>query len=114
MTIRLKCYEGEKKEALAFIKRFWYSHNGYRATEDECKEDLKNWTKEKHQFYFIESDLEKVGFVHLASRGGAIDWLEDLFVLPEHRQKRNSITSYKVSGRKGKGICSVVIHRSCS
>ena len=102
MMIQLKCYEGEKKEAIEFIKGFWYSHNGYRATENECQEDLKNWTKEKHQFYFIETDLKKVGFIHLASRGGAIDWLEDLFVLPKHRQKGIASQAIKLAEEKVK------------
>ena len=30
---------------------------------------------------------EVVGFLHLGSRGGAIDWLEHLYVKPEHRNK---------------------------
>ena len=33
--------------------------------------------------YFIQNDAVNVGFAHLGSRGGKMDWLEDLFILPE-------------------------------
>ena len=35
--------------------------------------------------YKRQDDL--VGFLHLGSRGGACDWLEDVFVKPEHQNQ---------------------------
>ena len=35
----------------------------------------------------ISYNEEYVGFVHLGSRGCEIDWLEDIFVLPEFQGK---------------------------
>ena len=35
--------------------------------------------------YFIRKEENIIGFVHLASRGVRVDWLEDLFILPEYQ-----------------------------
>lgn len=40
-----------------------------------------------HLLYLISYNEEYVGFVHLGSRGCEIDWLEDIFVLPEFQGK---------------------------
>ena len=45
---------------------------------EEAEADLKEWTKEGHQLFFICLDEKAVGLVHLGSRGAATDWLEDL------------------------------------
>jgi len=50
-------------------------------------DDLKAWTAEAHKLYFIEKDSIKAGFVHLGSRGSSLNWLEDLFVLPEYQDQ---------------------------
>ena len=73
--------------ALAMIQGFWLAHNGAVQTEAEARADLAAWTAEGHRFYLIAEDELPVGFVHLGSRGGACDWLEDLFVLPAHQNR---------------------------
>ena len=82
-NISLVLFEGEAGLAVSLIQAFWKVHNGEEITVKGAKEDLQNWTKTGHKFYFIEKDKEKVGFVHIGSRGGEIDWLEDIFVMPE-------------------------------
>lgn len=83
--ITLKLYNGEKEEACALIQGFWKAHNDWFPTEEEALEDLTAWTSEGHRFYFVEHLGEKIGFVHLGSRGAEIDWLEDLFILPAYQ-----------------------------
>ena len=80
--IQLQLYAGQEAEMLPLIRGFWLAHNDYRQSEEEAREDLQNWTADGHALYFIREDEAPIGFVHLGSRGGAVDWLEDLFVLP--------------------------------
>ncbi len=77
--------ESRAGEAVALIQGFWLAHNHCRQSEDEAKADLRAWTGEGHKLYFITVGEAAVGLLHLGSRGGAIDWLEDLFVLPEYQ-----------------------------
>lgn len=79
------CPENDRDAALKLIKGFWLSHNNYEQTDEEAAEDLSVWSGEKHKMYLIANNGKYVGFVHLGSRGNKTDWLEDLFVLPEHR-----------------------------
>ena len=72
-------------EAVQLIQGFWLAHNRYRQTEEEAKADLRAWTGEGHRLYLIQLGKLTVGLLHLGSRGGKIDWLEDLFVLPEYQ-----------------------------
>ncbi len=83
MNIELVLYKKETEEACSLIKGFWKAHNGYEQSPEESFADLKEWTKEGHKFYFIVQEKQFAGFVHLGSRGCQIDWLEDIFVLPE-------------------------------
>lgn len=83
--IKLISYNNENVLLTDLIKRFWMAHNDYMPTEAEAQEDCEVWTGEGHRIYFICKDDEAVGFVHLASRGCEIDWLEDLFILPEYQ-----------------------------
>lgn len=76
-----------EREALALIRGFWLAHNQEQQSEAEAREDLAAWTAEGHRFYFITADETRVGFLHLGSRGGACDWLEDLFVLPTYQNR---------------------------
>lgn len=85
--IVLKEYINEQKELMRLIKVFWLCHNGWNQTDEETLCDLINWTKEGHKIYLIIYNNEKVGFIHLGSRGAGIDWLEDLFVLPEYQNR---------------------------
>lgn len=87
MNISLKLYAGEQPEALSLIRDFWRCHNDWEQTESEALEDLNAWTAPGHQFYFIQYEGERVGFLHLGSRGGKCDWLEDLFVLPRFQRR---------------------------
>lgn len=80
--IRLVKYAGKAETAVPLIQAFWKEHNGYDQTPEEAEKDLAAWTGEGHTLYFIEEDGARVGFLHLGSRGGEMDWLEDLFVLP--------------------------------
>ncbi len=80
--VKLAPYQGEQVQAISLIQAFWKAHNGYDMQPEEAKDDLSVWTSQGHKFYFICRNGEPVGFLHLGSRGGKIDWLEDLFVLP--------------------------------
>lgn len=83
--IELMEYKNEKNILCDLIKRFWIAHNDYTPTDEEAMEDLIFWTGENHKMYFVCKEDKKIGFVHLASRGARIDWLEDLFILPEYQ-----------------------------
>ena len=76
-------YQNQKSEALKLIKGFWLAHNHYRQSDEEAEADLTAWTGEGHRLFLIEQDGQTVGLLHLGSRGAEIDWLEDLFVLPD-------------------------------
>ena len=83
--IELVKYKNEKNELCNLIKKFWIAHNDYTPTDEEALEDLISWTGENHVVYFIRKEENIIGFVHLASRGVRVDWLEDLFILPEYQ-----------------------------
>lgn len=85
--ITLKQYKNEENRILPLIQGFWKAHSHYDQSEAEAREDLCNWTKPGHVMFFIQSDETDVGFAHLRSRGGKIDWLEDLFIVPEQQGK---------------------------
>ncbi len=76
---------GRENEAIRLIQGFWLAHNHYRQTEEEARADLRAWTGEGHKLYFITLGRLTSGLLHLGSRGGEPDWLEDLFVLPEYQ-----------------------------
>lgn len=85
--IQLKLYSDQQKQMITLIKQFWFSHNQYKQSDEEAQEDLNAWTKPNHLLFFIQYQKEYVGFVHLGTRGAAIDWLEDIFVLPAYQKK---------------------------
>ena len=115
MNISLELYNDTQQSiACELIKKFWLAHNNFEQSDEDSLQDLKNWTAEGHRFYFIIADdlasntlspdisteasgnsttqnktssSQIVGFVHLGNRGAEIDWLEDLFVLPELQSK---------------------------
>lgn len=87
VNVTLNLYNGEIDIAISLIKSFWKEHNNYESSTEDAKEDLLDWTKEGHKFYFIKLDNEYVGFVHLGNRGGEIDWLEDIYVMARHQNK---------------------------
>jgi len=69
---------------LADIAAFWTTHC-LTVTPDQAAEDLKAWTGKQHELFVILSDGAPAGFLHMGSRGGACDWLEDVFVREELR-----------------------------
>lgn len=85
--IILEEYCGEAEQMKALIKGFWLCHSGESQTDQEAEQDLSAWTAQGHRLYFILSEEEAVGFVHLGSRGESIDWLEDIFVKPEFQNR---------------------------
>ena len=85
--IELVKYSKEKDLLCKLIRRFWIAHNGYTQTGDETLDNCLAWTADGHEVYLIHKDGMAIGFVHLASRGCEIDWLEDLFILPEYQGK---------------------------
>lgn len=78
----LQPYSGEQEAAVSLIQAFWRCHSFVEQTREDALQDLQAWTAGKHSFFFILHDEERVGFLHLGSRGGPADWLETLFVLP--------------------------------
>lgn len=87
MDVKLVLYSHETAIIISFIKKFWQSHNQYTPSDEEAFDDLTEWTKEGHRLYLINYKEEHVGFAHLGSRGCEMDWLEDIFVLPEFQGK---------------------------
>lgn len=85
--VELAAYRGEEEKAAALIQSFWKAHNQYEQPEAEARADLAAWTGKGHAFFYIVADGETVGFLHMGSRGGEIDWLEDLFVLPAFQKR---------------------------
>lgn len=85
--IHLELYFNQQEQMIPLIKQFWLSHNQYNQSDHEAQEDLNVWTQPNHLLYFIQYQKEYVGFIHLGSRGAAIDWLEDIFVLPAYQKK---------------------------
>lgn len=76
-----------RPDALSLIQGFWLAHNQYQQTEAEAQGDLDAWTQAGHRFYLIQTEDGFVGFLHLGSRGGACDWLEDIFVKPAYQNR---------------------------
>lgn len=74
-------------QTIDLIRGFWLAHNQEEQTETEARTDLAAWTAEGHKLYLIQEEAQTVGLVHLGSRGGACDWLEDLFVLPAYQNR---------------------------
>lgn len=87
MNIDLVLFKDELEQAVSLIQQFWDLHNNDNQSVSEACSHLGEWTSDGHQFYFITKDDEYIGFVHLASRGGEIDWLEDLFVVPAYQNQ---------------------------
>lgn len=85
--VELREYVDEEQDAVRVIQGFWLAHNQYQQTEEEAKTDLMHWLGTGHRFFFITNENRLVGFLHLGNRGGRIDWLEDIFVLPEYQKK---------------------------
>lgn len=83
--LTLQKYNNEQDILCSLIKSFWIAHNDYTPTDEEAMEDLRVWTGKDHVVYYIMIEDKPIGFVHLGARGCNIDWLEDLFILPEYQ-----------------------------
>lgn len=87
MDICLQPFQGETEAAVSLIQGFWREHNHYDQSPEDAMADLRDWTKDGHRFYFILLENIPIGFLHLGSRGGEIDWLEDLYVMHSHQNQ---------------------------
>lgn len=106
LNITLLPYRSQEHDiACTLIQGFWKAHNNYSQPLNEAEEDLAAWTGEGHEFYLILLCSVPVGFIHLGSRGAGIDWLEDIFVLPEHQRKGVGSAAINLAER-------IVQHRS--
>lgn len=85
--VTLKEYQQEQDVAISLIGQFWYAHNQEVPSYEDNKENLLDWTKDGHKLYFITYHQQIVGFVHLGSRGCEMDWLEDIFVVPDYQNR---------------------------
>ena len=84
--IQLVQYLDQKEQACRLIAGFWHDHNGYDQTLQEAENNLKEWTQEEHLFLLVLLQDTYIGFAHLGSRGGNIDWLEDLYICKEYQR----------------------------
>lgn len=75
--------DSSKETAYSLIHDFWKAHNQVDSSLEDCQRDYQAWTQTGHQIYLVKVEDEFIGFAHVGSRGAEIDWLEDLFVLPE-------------------------------
>ena len=84
-NIEIRLYDSSREaEVLSDIAAFWKTHYA-DLTPEEAVGDLQAWTAEGHELYVILRDGIQAGFLHMGSRGGACDWLEDVFVREELR-----------------------------
>lgn len=84
MEVKLTCVkEGQEDIAVELIQGFWKAHNDMEPSIEDSRADYREWTQRGHCFYLVQVDEVYAGFAHLASRGVDIDWLEDLFILPD-------------------------------
>jgi len=106
--ITLKQYTNEENQILPLIQGFWKAHSHYDQSGEEAQEDLTNWTKDGHIIYFIQHDETTVGFAHVGSRGGKIDWLA--FYSAGISGKRFRQRSDSPVGRNCKAVFCVTLH----
>lgn len=83
--IHLSAYHNEKEVLLDLIQRFWIVHNDETPSPEEALEDFHTCTGAGHQLFFIKKDSSYIGLLHLGSRGAEINWVEELFILPEYQ-----------------------------
>ena len=96
MEIRLKDYSDQHKEqTIEWIAHFFGFHTaldrkGYILTKknfDTAAETLQEWLSLSGRVYIIVKDAQPVGFLRLSYRGANVAWIEDIFVVPEHRNQ---------------------------
>ncbi len=79
--------ESLQETALKLIQGFWFCHSHVQQQPEESLMDYQDWTKDGHALYLVKLDDEFIGFAHLGNRGASVDWLEDLFIVPEYQRK---------------------------
>lgn len=85
--IILRPYAREDEHVLIpFIISFWGTHHA-QVSADSAREDIAEWTGERHDLFMILRQGEPVGFLHLNMRGSTVCWIEDVFVSEEHRRQ---------------------------
>lgn len=88
MTVLLeKADHDNSDDMLRLIQGFWLEHNDEQLSMEEAGDFYREWTSEGHALFMIRWNGISVGFVHLGSRGGAIDWLEDIYVAANYQRK---------------------------
>lgn len=83
--VYLSDYHNENEMLLDLIQRFWIVHNDETPSPEEVLEDFHTCTGAGHQLFFIKKNSSYIGFLHLGSRGAEINWIEELFILPEYQ-----------------------------
>ncbi|MBR3693127.1 MAG: GNAT family N-acetyltransferase [Erysipelotrichales bacterium] len=86
-ALELVTYTTQEDIALSLIKGFWRMHNDQEVSDEEAREDLRVYTSQEHVLYLVKYKDKYIGFAHLASRGASIDWLEDIYIIPECQGK---------------------------
>lgn len=112
MDVTLVPYGNETDTAIRLIIQFWQAHNHETPSWEDAADDLTQWTKDGHYLYFIRYGSDVVGFVHLGSRGAEMDWLEDIFVLPEFQGKGNRHPRHCTGGENCEHVFGVTLYRS--
>lgn len=79
-----RCEDIHEEILLADIIAFWKTHFCEMSLED-ARNELAAWTGPGHELFVILFGGEAAGFLHLGSRGGPCNWLEDIFVRAELR-----------------------------
>lgn len=95
--IHLSAYHNEKEVLLDLIQRFWIVHNDETPSPEEVLEDFHTCTGAGHQLFFIKKDSSYIGLLHLGSRGAEINWVEELFILPEYQGHGYSSMALKLA-----------------
>ena len=83
--IALQKYENEAQLAKELIRGFWLAHGDYVITDEEGRGESCCLDRQRACVLFYLKRRDPIGFVHLGSRGAEVDWIEDLFVLPEYQ-----------------------------
>ena len=102
-AVTLRPYAGEEDAAAERIAAFWLAHSDHVQTREEALDDLRAWTSDGHRFYFLDADTAAAGFVHLGSRGGEIDWIEELFIRPEFQGRGLGAAALEAIGEMVRG-----------
>ena len=105
-TVSLKSYEpADEHKLIPFIISFWKTHHAHVDAES-AREDIREWTKEKHDLFVIMKGPEAVGFLHLNMRGSTVCWVEDVFIDEPYRRQGIAGQAIRLAEEilKGRGV----------